>query len=912
MASEVAQAPAAPTHQRDGATDALPESTSHAEPQVNGVGASEEAAANASGFNGNASLPATDLDLGAKAPPLSSTSDANAAGSAPASEVAPGIQPIADFVPKDASTHSHPTPPPDDAVNAEIADVDTEMGNVESDASPALVSQSAIPVQPEQSLVRPREDDGEDEPAAKRTRVDGGDASQAEASLVEARAVSAPAAETDATALPINGDAHVDVVAGQDAPKPVESLEQEAAAQPMEDVVPGASSVPVEPLAAAAADVKTEAAQPEAILPDATAPPIEPTTPAPAVAESQGDAKPAEIAADSSAPSQAAPAPAPDAAVASATATKPETKPDAFDEKGFSAPMTSYQKAALSERVKNLKKTKHSFNFLRPVDPVALNIPSYPDIVKQPMDLGTIEKKLRNDEYGSVRDLIEDFELVVNNCRRFNGDQHPVTQAAFNMKAYFDRVVASVPSADEQQPAKIQKRGSPAIAHDTKRREARAPPPAAAPAVQAPSLSQQPSFALQSDGTPQIRRASSNARPARAIKPPQNREIPYAKPKRKEHLLELKFSEYVLNQIRSAKYASHNNVFQNPVDPVALNIPNYHQVIKQPMDLSTMAQKMNSGQYGTAAEFKKDFELMIRNCLTFNPVGNPVRDMAVALERDFSSLWGEKNRWEKKNAPASARASSASADGDSDEEEEEDDGGDNPNDSTVAALKKQIAAMQSTLESLSGAGGAPKGAAKPARSHKKAKKAGGPPAPVAPKPAAKVSKPKKERMITYEEKDEISKAVERMDEKQIGKLTEIITRECPKYRDMEEMELEIDDLPNNVQLMLLHYVRGIFGNPTRKKNVAARSYSPDDVAAQDDDDFEPRSRGAGAGGRAGGKRKKHAPMTKAQQEEQLRALQGKLAEFSNAATSGSESPSGQAVTQPESSGDEEEEESEEE
>ena len=40
--------------------------------------------------------------------------------------------------------------------------------------------------------------------------------------------------------------------------------------------------------------------------------------------------------------------------------------------------------------------------FLNPVDPVALNIPEYPDIIKKPMDLSTIEKKLTRGEYGRI------------------------------------------------------------------------------------------------------------------------------------------------------------------------------------------------------------------------------------------------------------------------------------------------------------------------------------------------------------------------------------------------------------------------------------------------------------------------------------------------------------------------------
>lgn len=46
-----------------------------------------------------------------------------------------------------------------------------------------------------------------------------------------------------------------------------------------------------------------------------------------------------------------------------------------------------------------LRKHKYSGPFLEPVDPYALNIPDYFDIIKEPMDLGTIEKNLKNNMY---------------------------------------------------------------------------------------------------------------------------------------------------------------------------------------------------------------------------------------------------------------------------------------------------------------------------------------------------------------------------------------------------------------------------------------------------------------------------------------------------------------------------------
>ena len=129
---------------------------------------------------------------------------------------------------------------------------------------------------------------------------------------------------------------------------------------------------------------------------------------------------------------------------------------------------------------------------------------------------------------------------------------------------------------------------------------------------------------------------------------------------------------------------------------------------------------------------------------------------------------------------------------------------------------------------------------------------------------------------------------------------------------MEEMELEIDDLPSDVQIMLLDYVRRIFGNPNRKKvSAAARDPSPDDAAALDDDDFEPTDKRGSTGG---GKRKKHKPMGKKEQLESISTIKKQLAQFS-AATSGSESPTNSSFNNAkaeDTSGDEESEESEEE
>jgi hypothetical protein len=59
--------------------------------------------------------------------------------------------------------------------------------------------------------------------------------------------------------------------------------------------------------------------------------------------------------------------------------------------------------------------------------------------------------------------------------------------------------------------------------------------------------------------------------------------------------------------------------FQDPVDPVKLQIPTYFEVIKKPMDFGTVSRKLTSGAYSTAQAFKDDMLLVVDNAITFNP-----------------------------------------------------------------------------------------------------------------------------------------------------------------------------------------------------------------------------------------------------------------------------------------------------
>lgn len=54
-------------------------------------------------------------------------------------------------------------------------------------------------------------------------------------------------------------------------------------------------------------------------------------------------------------------------------------------------------------------------------------------------------------------------------------------------------------------------------------------------------------------------------------------------------------------------------------EPVPDDVPKYREIVKEPMDLSTMRKKVKRGKYKSVEMFTEDFNLMIRNCMTFNP-----------------------------------------------------------------------------------------------------------------------------------------------------------------------------------------------------------------------------------------------------------------------------------------------------
>eukprot|EP00117_Sycon_ciliatum_P005845 scpid15509/ scgid0111/ Protein EMSY len=105
----------------------------------------------------------------------------------------------------------------------------------------------------------------------------------------------------------------------------------------------------------------------------------------------------------------------------------------------------SWVKAALGlmqrmNKFRGHNRSKNQFNasawFLQPVNPKTA--PGYLDIVKKPMDFGTIKRKLEQDAYSTHMEWLNDIRLVRSNCHLYNSPEHPAVKDCEEVFAFFE------------------------------------------------------------------------------------------------------------------------------------------------------------------------------------------------------------------------------------------------------------------------------------------------------------------------------------------------------------------------------------------------------------------------------------------------------------------------------------------
>ncbi|KAI1815769.1 Bromodomain-containing protein [Poronia punctata] len=601
-----------------------------------------------------------------------------------------------------------------------------------------------------------------------------------------------------------------------------------------------------------------------------------------------------------------------------------------------SLPIIPFQNRKLREVLGNVKKTKNGGNFKKSVEelwPTLWN--DYRAKVDTPVDISMMEAKLREDKYANYGEFKGDVHQLYKNAVIFNGPQHDVSLAAAQVRDYIlvrmPEIISSKPPAKpdkgKAQPtrhAEPRAMAQPRQPQTPAQASAMPPKPKTdAPSAATPGSATAQAFAIPPSGIPQIRRDSTrddNDRPKRPIHPPKNRDPEYSKASLKKKLgPEQRFFGWVLEEVKKTKYYLINQWFLAPVDPVALNIPNYFGVIKKPMDLQTMTEKNARGEYKSVRDVDKDMKLIVHNSDIFNGHDHEVTRQAKQLQDLLKEQLALKDSWMERHYPAAApsavHASAASPDHSNDESDEESEGDGNEEDNdAIQSLQQRLNEEQDKLNKLLNSkkpdltmmevqqsmvtmlqrklveektkhhsGKKPK--AKKKHVPKNKSKAGGGgglgggnkrssgASNAFKKPSSSVKKapPPKKRVVGALEKAVIAEGINDLDGTTLTRAVEIIKRDTGQAEnDDGEMELDIDILTTDALSKLFDLI-----NKTHPHILQAVTRRPEHAGGALTPETEAKSK---AGGLAP-KPKKNKPMNKQEQErriEQLRELKAQL------------------------------------
>ncbi len=77
----------------------------------------------------------------------------------------------------------------------------------------------------------------------------------------------------------------------------------------------------------------------------------------------------------------------------------------------------------------------------------------------------------------------------------------------------------------------------------------------------------------------------------------------------------------------------YGNIFHNPIKKT--EAPDYHDIVKRPMDLKTIKARVKDGLIANSLEFQRDIYLMFANAMMYNRPGSDVHNMA----EEVSGFW---------------------------------------------------------------------------------------------------------------------------------------------------------------------------------------------------------------------------------------------------------------------------------
>ncbi|KAH8355240.1 hypothetical protein KR093_009391 [Drosophila rubida] len=100
----------------------------------------------------------------------------------------------------------------------------------------------------------------------------------------------------------------------------------------------------------------------------------------------------------------------------------------------------------------------------------------------------------------------------------------------------------------------------------------------------------------------------------------------------------MKYCEFVLETILSEKFDELTWVFKDPIDAERLGLHDYHNIVKKPMDLSTVSKRLDRKYYRHPIHFVSDMRRIFYNAYLYTTPDHLCYVMAQKLQDVFEDL----------------------------------------------------------------------------------------------------------------------------------------------------------------------------------------------------------------------------------------------------------------------------------